>query len=191
MMMTIAAKSAHHFHVEFASPIGQLLAIANDQGIVALHMLGSKNGPGETQYGRRDPHAKLLCTLQKQLDEYFAGERQVFDLPLAPIGTVFQLQVWRALLEIPFGETRSYGQQANAIARPKAVRAVGAANGRNPIAVIVPCHRVIGGDGTLTGYAGGLSKKEFLLRLERRVSGVSTSLSFANEKPQQIELGFF
>ena len=102
-----------------------------------------------------------------QLSEYFRGERRQFDLPLNPRGTVFQKQVWKALLEIPYGETRSYKQIAEAIGNPKAVRAVGMANNRNPLLIVVPCHRVIGANGKLVGYGAGLDKKEFLLRLEK------------------------
>ncbi|MNE36295.1 Methylated-DNA--protein-cysteine methyltransferase [compost metagenome] len=102
----------------------------------------------------------------RQLDEYFAGKRQKFDLRLAPRGTEFQREVWQALLDIPFGRTTCYAELAERIGRPKAMRAVGAANGANPIAVIIPCHRVIGRDGSLTGYGGGLERKELLLRLE-------------------------
>lgn len=110
--------------------------------------------------------ARLLWKTAQQLDEYFAGQRQQFDLPLAPRGTDFQKQVWRALREIPFGQTWSYAQLAQHIGKPSATRAVGAANGRNPIAIIVPCHRVIGADGGLTGFSGGLSAKSYLLKLE-------------------------
>jgi methylated-DNA-[protein]-cysteine S-methyltransferase len=104
-----------------------------------------------------------------QLREYFAGARDSFDLPLAPNGTDFQRRAWAALREIPFGETRSYGEQARAIHRPTAVRAIGAANSRNPLGIIVPCHRVIGSDGKLTGYAGGLPAKQWLLDHEARI----------------------
>ena len=103
-----------------------------------------------------------------EVDEYFALERTEFTVPLAPEGTPFQHEVWKALRAIPFGETRSYLDVANAIGKPKAVRAVGAANGRNPLGIIVPCHRVIGADGSLTGYAGGMERKKFLLDLERQ-----------------------
>lgn len=112
----------------------------------------------------------VLVETARQLAAYFAGERQVFDLPLAPEGTAFQQMVWTALTKIPFGETRTYGQQAALIRRPSASRAVGAANGKNPIGIIVPCHRVIGTNGTLTGYAGGLAMKQWLLEHERRYS---------------------
>ncbi|MFO1076322.1 MAG: methylated-DNA--[protein]-cysteine S-methyltransferase [Planctomycetota bacterium] len=108
---------------------------------------------------------------RRQLAEYFAGARTRFDLELAPAGTPFQQRVWRALCAIPFGSTCSYGHIAARIGKPTASRAVGAANGRNPIAIVVPCHRVVGGDGTLTGYAGGLDKKRWLLALEARALG--------------------
>ena len=103
-----------------------------------------------------------------QLDEYFAGERTEFDVPLDPVGTEFQLRAWAALRRIPYGETRSYGEQARTIGAPAAVRAVGAANGRNPISIIVPCHRVVGSNGSLTGFGGGLDAKRYLLDLEAR-----------------------
>lgn len=109
----------------------------------------------------------LISRCRQELDEYFAGGRKTFDLPLCTKGTGFQKKVWAALCEIPYGETRTYGEIAAAIGNPKAARAIGMANNRNPIAVIVPCHRVVGSGGKLTGYAGGLDKKEFLLELER------------------------
>lgn len=109
----------------------------------------------------------LIQEAHRQLAEYLKGERQTFDLPLNPKGTDFQKRVWRALCDIPYGETRSYRQIAEAIGNPKAVRAVGMANNRNPITIVVPCHRVIGADGKLVGYGGGLEMKEFLLRLEK------------------------
>jgi methylated-DNA-[protein]-cysteine S-methyltransferase len=109
----------------------------------------------------------VLAQTARQLAEYFAGKRRAFELPLAPRGSGFQERVWRALLKIKFGETRSYGEIARAIGRPSASRAVGAANGRNPIAIIVPCHRVIGANGQLTGYGGGLPIKQWLLEHER------------------------
>lgn len=110
----------------------------------------------------------VLARAAAQLAEYFAGERHTFELPLAPDGTLFQQLVWRTLIGIPFGETWSYGALARAIDRPSASRAVGAANGRNPLAIVVPCHRVIGGSGALTGYAGGMVAKQWLLEHERR-----------------------
>ena len=118
----------------------------------------------------------MLVAAARQLAEYFAGRRRAFDLPLAPAGTPFQQQVWRQLLQIPFGSTCSYGALARAVGRPSASRAVGAANGRNPISIIIPCHRVIGSDGSLTGYGGGEPAKRWLLDHESpalRLSGVS------------------
>jgi methylated-DNA-[protein]-cysteine S-methyltransferase len=112
------------------------------------------------------PATDLLREVRRQLREYFAGERRAFSVPLAPRGTEFERQVWRELVTIPFGETRSYAQVAQSIGRPAACRAVGRANGRNPIPIIIPCHRVIGSDGSLTGYGGGLPVKRFLLDLE-------------------------
>ena len=111
-------------------------------------------------------------TAAEQLEAYFAGDRHEFDLVLAPTGTPFQLSVWRGLLEIPYGETRSYGQLAARLGNPGGSRAVGLANGRNPVAIVVPCHRVIGADGTLTGYAGGMDRKRLLLDLEAGVGSL-------------------
>jgi methylated-DNA-[protein]-cysteine S-methyltransferase len=113
-----------------------------------------------------DDHHPVVREVMRQLEAYFAGERLEFDLPLAPEGTEFQRRVWKALAEIPYGETRSYGELARSIGKPAAVRAVGAANGRNPIGIIVPCHRVIGSSGKLVGYGGGLPMKQMLLDLE-------------------------
>lgn len=111
---------------------------------------------------------ELILRCKKQLEEYFAGKRKTFDLPLAPKGTDFQQRVWKALQEIPYGETRTYGEIAAAVGNPKAARAVGMANNRNPIGIIVPCHRVVGANGKLVGYAGGMEKKEWLLELEKQ-----------------------
>jgi methylated-DNA-[protein]-cysteine S-methyltransferase len=149
-----------------ASPIGKLKLVASDKGLVAV--LWEKENPGRVRLNEllEDPSHPVLCKTQRQLEEYFAGKRQSFSLPLDMRGTRFQNQVWEALLAIPFGETRSYGQLANQLGNPKATRAVGAANGRNPIAIVVPCHRVIGFSGKLTGFAGGLEAKARLLALE-------------------------
>jgi methylated-DNA-[protein]-cysteine S-methyltransferase len=149
-----------------ASPIGKLKLVASDKGLVAV--LWEKENPGRVRLDEllEDPSHPVLCKTERQLEEYFAGKRQSFSLPLDMRGTRFQNQVWEALLAIPFGETRSYGQLANQLGNPKATRAVGAANGRNPIAIVVPCHRVIGFSGKLTGFAGGLEAKAHLLALE-------------------------
>jgi methylated-DNA-[protein]-cysteine S-methyltransferase len=118
---------------------------------------------------RHDPGAAPLPAVREQLAQYFAGKRQVFELPLAPVGTEFDQAVWALLRAIPYGETRSYGQLARALSKPGSFRAVGRANGRNPIGIIVPCHRVIGSDGSLTGFAAGLPAKRLLLELERAI----------------------
>jgi methylated-DNA-[protein]-cysteine S-methyltransferase len=145
----------------YESPLGPLTLIGGPAGLRELRFPGKGGGLDEA---RRDPEA--LAGAVTQLDEYFAGRRQRFDLTLDLVGTRFQLAVWHALLDIPYGTTLSYGDVGRALGRPDRVRAVGAANGRNPIAIIVPCHRVIGADGSLTGYGGGLHRKRALLDLE-------------------------
>jgi methylated-DNA-[protein]-cysteine S-methyltransferase len=149
------------------SPIGELVLAGDGEALSVLHMLDGRHPVRVGADWRRDDAAFIGA--RAQLDEYFGGARTTFDVPLALDGTPFQLRVWRALLEIPYGETTSYGELARRIESPRAVRAVGLANGRNPIAVIVPCHRVIGADGTLTGYGGGLERKRLLLELESRL----------------------
>ena len=142
----------------FDAPVGPVTIAAENGRITSLSF-------GASLHSEPTP---LLLEAKKQLEEYFAGRRREFQLPLAPKGTEFQQKVWKALLDIPYGETRSYGEIARAIGNPKASRAVGMANNRNPIAIIIPCHRVIGSTGKLVGYGGGLDKKEFLLNLERQ-----------------------
>lgn len=170
------------FHtLSFASPIGALQLFAAGDELAGVYFPDRPAAPFEG--AREGTGHPVLDRAREQLAEYFAGVRQVFDLPLGPRGTAFQRSVWRALGDIPFGVTRSYGDLAAAIGRPSASRAVGAANGRNPLAVIIPCHRVIGADGTLTGYGGGLPRKEWLLRHERSypdLRGSSLSLAFTN-----------
>jgi methylated-DNA-[protein]-cysteine S-methyltransferase len=147
------------------SPIGELLLVGDGHALTGLYMLPDhRHAPPVQAHGRRDPAP--LRAAAAQLDAYFAGELTEFELPLAPAGTPFQRAVWEALRAIPYGETVSYGELARAIGRPTAVRAVGAANGRNPISIVVPCHRVIGAGGALTGYGGGLERKRYLLALE-------------------------
>jgi len=148
------------------SPVGELEIFASDQGLVAL--LWENDRPGRVRLGEsvRDEQHPILLATERQLGEYFAGKRESFSVPLDMQGTRFQKDVWEALLAIPFGETRSYAQLAAQIGNPAATRAVGAANGRNPISIIVPCHRVIGSSGKLTGFAGGLETKAHLLKLE-------------------------
>lgn len=153
-------------HSVMDSPIGPLTLVESDGALVAVLMDGHRSPPvPESAWG--DPVDDALPEATRQLAEYFAGERTSFDLPLAPAGTDFQKEVWAALAAIPYGETRSYGQLAIAVGRPGASRAVGLANGRNPLSIVVPCHRVVGSDGKLTGYSGGPERKQFLLDLER------------------------
>lgn len=156
----------------FSSPIGRLTIVARDEGLAAI--LWEDDDPARVPLGeaRSDADHPVLVETMRQLDGYFAGTRTVFDLPLAPKGTDFQRQVWRALSRIPHGETRAYAEIAREIGRPAATRAVGAANGRNPISIVVPCHRVIGRDGSLTGFAGGLASKRWLLDHERGAPGL-------------------
>ncbi len=150
------------------SPVGELTLVASDQGLAAV--LWEDDDPLRVRLDatREDRVHPLLMQAQGQLEEYFAGKRRTFTVKLDAAGTEFQTKVWGALRTIPFGETRSYGQIAEQIGSRKAVRAVGAANGRNPISIIVPCHRVIGANGKLTGFAGGLEVKAKLLALELR-----------------------
>ena len=149
------------------TPIGKLLLAADAQGLRDVWF--------ETGKHRKEPdpswqhHPAKLAFASKQLEEYFAGERQTFDLPLHPLGTPFQVQVWQTLAKIPYGTTISYAELARRIHQPLAVRAVGAANGRNPLPIVLPCHRVIGSDGSLTGFGGGLPTKRFLLAMEDHV----------------------
>lgn len=156
--------------ITMPSPLGVLRLYADGDALAGVYLPDRSAPPA--------PHgdSPVLRAAVQQLGEYFAGTRRVFDLPLAPRGTAFQKTVWRALVTIPYGETWSYGALARAIGRPAASRAVGAANGKNPIAIIVPCHRVIAASGQLTGYAGGLAAKQWLLDHERgrfRVSQLS------------------
>jgi methylated-DNA-[protein]-cysteine S-methyltransferase len=130
-------------------------------------MVRQRHLPAEESFGERDPDGEVFAETGRQLNEYFAGKRRDFDLPLAFHGTPFQQRVWTALREIPYGETVSYGKLADELGQPSAARAVGLANGKNPISVIVPCHRVVGSTGGLTGYGGGLERKRYLLDFER------------------------
>jgi methylated-DNA-[protein]-cysteine S-methyltransferase len=154
------------FYRTHPSPLGDLLLTSDGQALTGLHMDASRHPPpvDGDWVSAEEPFEEI----RRQLDEYFAGRRTRFDLELAPLGTAFQRRVWSALQEIPYGETRSYLDIARSIGSPKAVRAVGGANGRNPIAVVIPCHRVIAADGSLGGYGGGLDRKRLLLDLEQR-----------------------
>jgi methylated-DNA-[protein]-cysteine S-methyltransferase len=163
------------------SPIGAMRLVVTDGRVAALQLPSS--GSEEPEARRVAPAfaCALIERATRQLDDYFAGRRERFELPLGAPGTAFQKRVWAALEEIPFGETRSYFDVAVRLGKPTATRAVGAANGKNPIAIVVPCHRVIGKNGTLTGYAGGLAIKEMLLRFEREGRG---GVTWSGESPQ-------
>jgi len=166
-----------HWSQTLSSPIGDLTLVATAQGLCAV--LWPVDGESERTgiaaaddaVAAPDTAARVLSDAARQLDEYFAGERTEFDLPLDPTGTDFQQQAWTVLRDIEFGATISYGEQAQRLGNPKASRAVGAANGKNPISIIVPCHRVVGRDGSLTGFAGGADTKRWLLDHEARVAG--------------------
>lgn len=150
------------------SPVGDLTLLSDGECLTGLHMPIHRAAPAEDAAWRRDPGPFGAVT--EQLGAYFAGELTTFDVPLAPRGTPFQQRVWQALQQIPYGATASYRDVAARIGSPKAVRAVGLANGRNPISIVIPCHRVIGADGSLTGYGGGLERKRLLLELEARAA---------------------
>jgi methylated-DNA-[protein]-cysteine S-methyltransferase len=160
-------------HAIIDSPIGPLTAVIRDGALTGLYMDVTDHEPEAALLG--DPAGTesdaVLAETAAQLKAYFAGQLTSFDLPVALDGTSFQRTVWAGLRQIPYGETVSYGQLARRIGQPSASRAVGLANGKNPVAIVVPCHRVIGADGSLTGYGGGLDRKRFLLDLEQRVSG--------------------
>ncbi len=152
------------------SPVGELKLVASDSGLVAI--LWENDDSKRVRIGAltENKNHSILLETERQLSAYFAGQLEIFSLPLDFIGTAFQQKVWQALLTIPFGETRSYGDIAKQIGNPKAVRAVGAANGKNPLSIVAPCHRVIGANGKLTGFAGGLEAKARLLGIESKNS---------------------
>ena len=149
----------------YRSPLGPLVIAGTDEGVTHVTFVSESD---VLPQARENPHTAECA---RELDEYFRGERSAFGVKLATAGTAFEATVWQALLAVPFGETRSYQEIANALGNPKAIRAVGRANGLNPIAIIVPCHRVIGSDGSLTGYAGELWRKRWLLDHEARIAG--------------------
>jgi methylated-DNA-[protein]-cysteine S-methyltransferase len=150
------------------TPVGPLKLVASDRGLVAILWENDKPNRVRLPELAENPTHAILLETERQLREYFAGNRESFSIPLDMRGTAFQQNVWKALLQIPFGQTRSYRDLAQQLGYPQAVRAVGAANGRNPLSIIVPCHRVIGASGKLTGFAGGLHTKAHLLELEAR-----------------------
>ena len=169
----------HYSQVD--SPVGLLILKSEGEDLIGIYMSGTymdapSQLPSDLHHWVLDPAAGTLRETARQLEEYFKGERREFDLPLRLDGTEFQRRAWRNLLEIPYGKTRSYGEQAQRIGNPKASRAVGLANGRNPIPIVVPCHRVIGANGSLTGFGGGIARKRWLLAHERRYMSDRTAV---------------
>jgi methylated-DNA-[protein]-cysteine S-methyltransferase len=160
--------------ITMASPVGMIRLISDGDAIKEVHLVHSENTLTEIPVPGKSGIPTCLSDCRDQLLEYFEGRRQVFDLPLAPDGTEFQQRVWQLLLQIPFGATTSYAAMAKKLGDPKVIRAAASANGKNPIAIIIPCHRVIGSNGELVGYAGGLPKKKWLLEHERQIhTGIS------------------
>ncbi|MFF9199107.1 methylated-DNA--[protein]-cysteine S-methyltransferase [Streptomyces sp. NPDC014779] len=156
-------------HTVVDSPYDPLTLVAVDGVLSRIHMTAQRHRPPEETFGAPDP--RPFTEAVRQLDAYFAGELTEFDLPLHLVGTPFQLRVWEQLRRIPYGETRTYGELAEALGNPGASRAVGLANGKNPVSIVVPCHRVIGSGGSLTGYGGGLDRKQRLLAFESGAAG--------------------
>jgi methylated-DNA-[protein]-cysteine S-methyltransferase len=180
--MNISAAPAGWVHTVIGSPVGPLTLVATGGALAGLYMerqrhrppaeaLGAPVSPGPAE----GADGALLAEAAAQLRAYFAGRMTAFDLPLALAGTAFRQQVWAALREIPYGETTSYGELAAHLGQPSAARAVGLANGRNPVSIVVPCHRVVGSAGGLTGYGGGLARKRYLLNLEQQVAAGSAA----------------
>jgi methylated-DNA-[protein]-cysteine S-methyltransferase len=163
----------YYTHIE--SPVGRLLLAASDAGLHAIEFHAARHAVSRSAEWLEGDHP-LLRTAAAQLREYFAGTRRTFDLPLAPDGTDFQRRVWQTLATIPYGQTISYAELASRVGKPSASRAVGAANGRNPLPIVLPCHRVIGANGALTGFGGGLPTKRFLLELEGALLGMGSGL---------------
>lgn len=159
------------YYDTYESPIGGMLLAATGDGLAGVYFDRQKHHPGKARDWKRDPANPHLKLAKAQLAEYFAGKRRKFDLALDPAGTDFQKAVWKAISGVPFGQTITYGELARRAGVPGSARAAGAATGRNPIGIVVPCHRIMGSDGSLTGYAGGLSKKRALLALEGVLSG--------------------
>lgn len=150
----------------YESPLGPMFATAEEGGITHIEFVGAKYAPEARADWVEDPQAPDLAACGTQLAEYFAGKRTEFDLPLAPQGSEFQQRVWREIARVPYGKTISYGELAARAGAPGQARAAGAATGRNPVSLVIPCHRIVGSDGSLTGYAGGLERKRELLELE-------------------------
>ena len=170
--------------IKINTKAGEMIACSVEEGICLLEFSYRRSLPKELDYLREyfkseiiEAENQHLIELRQQLEEYFEGTRKEFTLPLITLGTDFQKSVWNSLREIPYGTTRSYLEQASLLGRPEAVRAVATANGNNRIAIIIPCHRIIGSDGSLVGYSGGLSRKKWLLNHERKFSGKDVELS--------------
>ncbi|MEW6690008.1 MAG: methylated-DNA--[protein]-cysteine S-methyltransferase [Pseudomonadota bacterium] len=154
------------YYDTFESPIGGMLLAASDKGLSGIYFDRQKHLPAQRDGWKHAPSNIHLRKARKQLGEYFAGKRKEFDLEIDPAGSDFQKRVWKAIAAVPYGRTISYGELARRAGFPEGARAAGAATGRNPIGIVVPCHRIVGADGSLTGYAGGLEKKRALLALE-------------------------
>lgn len=157
-----------HYYDYFQSPHGRMLLVANEKALTSVSFAGQKYAPRVAKDWQRDASRAPLAKAKRELAEYFSGKRRRFSVKLAPRGTPFQRKVWRAIAGVGFGKTIPYAELARRAGRPGSARAAGAATGRNPIGIIVPCHRIVGSDGSLTGYAGGLAKKRSLLELEAR-----------------------
>jgi methylated-DNA-[protein]-cysteine S-methyltransferase len=153
-------------YTEFPSPLGRLLAVCNGDAVTGLHFETERHPPRRDAGWLRVENDPLLTVLRQQLDEYWAGRRRQFDVPMAPAGTAFQRAVWHAIAVVPYGEVISYGELARRVGSPRGMRAAGLATGHNPISIVVPCHRIVGSTGALTGYGGGLDRKVWLLRHE-------------------------
>jgi len=158
---------------EFRSPQGSMVIAATGKGVAGVYFKGQKHFP-ETRDWRRDPRHPALRQAKRELQEYFARRRRRFTVPVDPAGTPFQRAVWKAIAKVRFGGTLTYGELARRAGHPGSARAAGAATGRNPLGILVPCHRIVGADGSLTGYAGGLARKRALLALERSTSPVAS-----------------
>src|SRR6202000_1055495 len=184
MIRRLVMTAGNYVYKSIASPYGKLKLVASDKGLAAV--LWEKDDPRRVRLGtpKHDPDNKFLRQAETQLKAYFEGKLKKLTVPLDFKGTDFQKSVWAALLTIPFGETRSYGEIARQIGRPDASRAVGAANGRNPISIIAPCHRVLGSTGKLRGFAGGLEAKDHLLKLEGRDPRLSLASRGRKEQNQ-------
>jgi methylated-DNA-[protein]-cysteine S-methyltransferase len=158
-------------YIRFVTPLGSLFATAAGSSLTGIHFEGGRHAPAIAREWTEDPDSSPLRECAQQLRDYFEGKRQRFDLPLMPQGTPFQKRVWEEIARIPYGSTLTYAELAARAGAPGAARAAGAATGRNPLSIVVPCHRVVGTDGTLTGYAGGLERKTMLLEIEGALQG--------------------